>query len=431
MKTTVISRITICILISLILMLLLSGCEIGFHLPTMVKPTPDNEETGSGENDGETPGENINPDQTPDEDPGQTPDGGNDGESAAPCEHIFEAATCLLPAKCSLCQQTSGEPLGHTPSDWTLVSAPTQESAGEIVKSCTLCTERTDREILPILNDENYVKRVDKQPDCTSGGLDIYTGVFKGYTCSFEVETKASHTYNGIPVDDKRVLEYAELTEIFGNGLEVLNTNMSDISCTETKKAAFYCGVCEMPIVITVSGAHKLTADNTVVPDCEKGGYTEYTCQVCGLEKTGAFNAPYGHPGHTILEDKCDYENGVIVIYCSICDREISFSAEINEIIIQPVTCETPGSKKTVYSYTLPNGKVMTKEITEAIPILPGVHVCCGESVDTYSSYTLSELYELLGEENITVAENGTGCAATFVCDDCGKLQIILNVSNE
>lgn len=36
-----------------------------------------------------------------------------------PGEHVWEAATCLTPQICSLCGETMGEALGHTPGEWT------------------------------------------------------------------------------------------------------------------------------------------------------------------------------------------------------------------------------------------------------------------------------------------------------------------------
>ena len=61
-----------------------------------------------------------------------------------PCDHEWEAATCIQPKTCSLCDEIEGEALGHTEGDWEIESADSVEATAEYVKSCTYCGTALD-----------------------------------------------------------------------------------------------------------------------------------------------------------------------------------------------------------------------------------------------------------------------------------------------
>lgn len=60
--------------------------------------------------------------------------------SGCSCDHEWSAASCETPAKCNLCGEVQGEPLGHT---WV-------EATYEAPKTCSICG-KTDGEPLPVI----------------------------------------------------------------------------------------------------------------------------------------------------------------------------------------------------------------------------------------------------------------------------------------
>ena len=185
-------------------------------------------------------------------------------------EHEWVDATCTAPKTCSACGATEGEALDHS--------------------------------YVPVVTD----------PTCTTGG-------YTTYTCS-----ACGDTYVADEVD-----------ALGHTASEAVTENEVAATCDKTGSydSVVYCSVCKAEIsrqTITVEAlGHKYEAVVTA-PDCENGGYTTYTCTVCGdayvADETPAL-------GHTASEAVTENENAAdcteagsydSVVYCSVCKAEIS-----------------------------------------------------------------------------------------------------------
>lgn len=61
--------------------------------------------------------------------------------SACACKHKWIEATCENPQICEICEETNGDPLGHTEGDYVTIKEATLESVGEKQIFCTQCNK--------------------------------------------------------------------------------------------------------------------------------------------------------------------------------------------------------------------------------------------------------------------------------------------------
>ena len=125
-----------------------------------------------------------------------------------------------------------------------------------------------------------YTTKVTK-PTCTAAG-------YTTYTCSV-----CGKTYKA-------------------NDTAALGHKWVDASCTAAKTCSV-CGITEG----TVAG-HKYDAAVTA-PDCANGGYTTYTCSVCGDSYTAEETEALGHSYDVTVTDATCTQDGQLLYTCTVC----------------------------------------------------------------------------------------------------------------
>ncbi len=131
---------------------------------------------------------------------------------------------------------------------------------------------------------------------------------------------------------------------------ETVTENEVAATCTENGSydSVVYCSVCGEELsreTVTVPAAgHDYVATTTIDPTCTAGGYTIYTCSVCGDSYTADETEATGHSaGETVTENEvaatCTTDGSYDeVVYCTVCGEELS-----RETVTVPATGHTEG----------------------------------------------------------------------------------------
>ncbi len=209
-------------------------------------------------------------------------------------------------------------PTGHKYD--AVVTAPTCIEGGYTTYTCSACGDTYKGDEVPATgHTEEIFEAV--EPTCTETGLTV------GKKCS---------------VCDE-ILEEQEVVPATGHtNKEAVEENRVEPTCTTNGSVdkVVYCEVCNTEVSRTPETLETIDHiyDSVVTePTCTEGGYTTYTCSVCGDTYDGDEVPALGHtPENAVEENKieptCTEDGSVeIVVYCAVCDTEISRTPEILE----------------------------------------------------------------------------------------------------
>ncbi len=202
--------------------------------------------------------------------------------------------TGLLVHTCKVCQDSYTEELpatGHSFGKWEQTKAPTCVEAGEERRDCANCDHFETR---PVSTTEHTYKAVVTAPTCTEEG-------YTTYTCSV-----CGDSY----VDDK----VAATGHSFGQWKQTKAP-----SCTEEGEERRDCANCDHYETRTVAIADHDYEAVVTAPTCTEGGYTTYTCRVCGETYVDDRVEALGHDWNTTVQDETCCEDGLTTDTCVVC----------------------------------------------------------------------------------------------------------------
>ena len=260
--------------------------------------------------------------------PGYCKTCGNIGEDAT--GHSYSDATCTEPQICSACGNKNGNALGHS---W--VDATCTEDG-----YCSVCNEAGDK-----ATGHKHVLTSTTAATCTVDGVkhyecscgDSYDEVIEAAghkagpeadcendqvctVCGELLAEKLGHNYTSSVVEPTcvkagytlHVCENCGHSYTDNTVLALGHTPGSEATCT----APQLCTVCNAVIVDALG--HDYTSDVTA-PKCTEGGYTTYTCTVCGYSYQGDETAATGHSyTSAVTPPTCD-EVGGTRHTCTVC----------------------------------------------------------------------------------------------------------------
>ncbi len=256
-------------------------------------------------------------------------------------DHTWVAATCTKAKTCSVCDATSGDPLGHAYAWRTTVDA-TCTTTGKRERYCTRtgCGHVVARQDIAALGHNWDDGTITTQPTCTSKGVKTFNCTNPG--CSM---TK-TEVVNEIPHNGSWSLKYAPTCA--GSGTEVYTCS----SCgkeTGFRSVQYYgdhtwklepfvgavgtsegyetyrCSVCDA----TKTEAHNYQWETTAPHDCVPGKQ-EYKCTKCGHVRDGRSIQAYGD--HTWqLKEK---DETFCTCTCEICGIEVTREHFYNKTVV-------------------------------------------------------------------------------------------------
>ena len=205
--------------------------------------------------------------------------GGSITERLPLASHEYETET-ILPTctengytlyKCVWCgdgyKDDETEALGHSYGEWKTVVAAGCESAGEEVRTCARCNDVETRETEPLGHD--YEAEI-VEPACTENGYTLYECVRCGDEYRDDETEALGHSYGGWETVASAGCESA--------GEEVRTcARCDDVETRETEPLG-----------------HDYEAE-VVEPACTEGGYTLYSCGLCGHTYKDNTTEPLGH----------------------------------------------------------------------------------------------------------------------------------------
>lgn len=189
--------------------------------------------------------------------------------------------------------------LGHSWSQWEVTLEPTEETEGKRVRNCVNC-DAVEEGTIPQLNPSHthsYTKEI-TEPTCTEGGYTVYT-------CS------CGDTYQ------------ADEVAALGHNFTDYESN-KDATCITDGTRTAKCNRCEVTDTIIDQGSATGHAYEDVVtePTCTVGGYTTYTCRVCGDVCRDGKTEPLGHSfvDYRSNNDATCFADGTKTAKCERCD---------------------------------------------------------------------------------------------------------------
>ena len=205
--------------------------------------------------------------------------GGSITERLPLASHEYETET-ILPTctengytlyKCVWCgdgyKDDETEALGHSYGEWKTVVAAGCESAGEEVRTCARCNDVETRETEPLGHD--YEAEI-VEPACTENGYTLYECVRCG---------------DGYKDDE---------TEALGHSYGEWET-VASAGCESAGEEVRTCARCDdVETRKTEPLGHDYEAE-IVEPACTEGGYTLYSCGLCGHTYKDNATEPLGH----------------------------------------------------------------------------------------------------------------------------------------
>ena len=320
-------------------------------------------------------------------------------------------ATCSQKAVCEICGQEYGSLNlnAHAWNEGVITKNPTCTENG--IKTFTCQNDSTHTYTEEIIAIGHKYEGVVTSPDCENGGYTTYTCTVCGDSYVADQVGPLGHT-NATPVVENNVNPDCEKD----GGYDIV----------------VYCSVCgdEVSRVHTVAPALGHNYNSVVTaPDCENGGYTTYTCTVCGDSYIADATEAIGHKYNAVVTEP-DCENGGYTTYtCLVCgdsytDDEVGALGHDEEII--------PGKKETCTEAGLTDGvKCSTcgKILNEQIDIPASGHI------DVDRDYMCDVCDEDLctnHEEEIILGKDAT-CTTTGLtegkkCAICGEILVAQDV---
>ncbi len=323
-------------------------------------------------------------------------------EISATGEHDFQEdfteATCTgnsyAGLVCSMCGETSGDmteiegtALGHDYQE-EITTPATCEEAGVETITCSRCDYEATEEIAS--TGHTWDKGVFSEADCTHGQHILYT-------CTICGETETEDTGLG---------------EAQGHTPEVVpavDATCASTGLTEGSK----CSVCgevlsEQTVVEMIAHTYESVV---TAPTCSDGGYTTYTCSVCGdtytADETEAVGDAHVKVVGSVMKPATCTTAGVAKMVCDVCGTAMGYGA------IEASHDWTEGEVTTA-----PNcGTAGVKTFT------------CSVCSDTYTESLNATGEHTYGEEQTQI--NADGKFAVYqVCETCGNLNVLSNTDN-
>ena len=220
--------------------------------------------------------------------------------------------------------------LGHTASEAVMENekAPTCTETGsyDTVVYCSVCSAEMSRETITVEALDHEYEAVVTDPTCTEPGYTTYTCSVCGDSYVADETPALGHSYEAVVTDptctEPGYTTYtcsvcgdsyiADETSALGHtASEAVMENEKAPTCTETGSydTVVYCSVCFAEMsreTITVEAlGHEYEAVVTD-PTCTTGGYTTYTCTVCGDSYVADETSALGHDWHGRDCSRCD-----------------------------------------------------------------------------------------------------------------------------
>ena len=236
----------------------------------------------------------------------------------------------------------------------TAVTPPTCTEAGNTTYTCTCGSTYSE----PIVAPGHDYKATVTAPDCINGGYTTYTCSVCGDTYVADKVPENGHTDGEVVVENPAAPDcvntgsYDNVTYCTVCGTETSRETITVDALGHTKgetkvennvdpdcvnKGSYdnvvYCTVCGEELsreTITVDALGHDYKATVTAPDCTNGGYTTYTCSVCGDTYVADKVPENGHTdGEVVVENPVapdcvntgSYDN---VTYCTVCGTETS-----------------------------------------------------------------------------------------------------------
>ena len=240
-------------------------------------------------------------------------------------------ATCTNKAVCTVCGREYGEldSAAHAWDNGSVTLAPTCEEQGTKTFTCQHNANHTYTEALSALG--HTEKALDaKDATCTENG---YTAGVMCSTCDKVLVPQTILPANGHTDGDKNfvcdVCSEELCTEHQEQTVSGKAPTCTEAGLTDGKKCSI-CGDILVPQTEIPALGHSYDAE-VIAPDCTSGGYTLYTCSLCGNSYVSDETAPLGHT-EEILEGRaptCTEPGLTTGIKCSVCGEILATQADI------------------------------------------------------------------------------------------------------
>ena len=197
--------------------------------------------------------------------------------------------------KCTLCNASTDEitipALGHSFGDWSITKEATCAELGESSRSCERCQTVETKEIEK--TEHTYQEEI-VPSTCKEEG-------YTKHTCSVCLDAYKDN--------------YQEKTEhTFGDWVLV-----KESTCLETGAEKRTCDVCtKVETRETTKKGHYFSVE-TIHPTCQEGGYSTYTCKICGWTEQGTFTDPVDHNYIETIQEATCTEEGYSLFTCDMC----------------------------------------------------------------------------------------------------------------
>ena len=325
--------------------------------------------------------------------------------------HSWKAATCTESKYCSVCGETEGDALGHTPgkTEENVLIDPdcVVEGLKEITVSCGICGEvisTTTEEIPTVPHD--WVS-VTTKPTCTEKGYTTHTCSACGESYT-DGETEAlGHSYDAVVTAPTCTEDgftthtcsacghsYVDAaTDALGHSYQSVT---EDATCTEPGRITYTCDHCGDSYSESISAAGHKYESVVTAPTCTEEGYTTHTCSVCGYSYEDARIDALGHNYEAVVTAPTCTNAGFTTHTCSVCkdsyvDSSVDALGHSYDSVVTAPTCTEDG-------YT--------------------THTCsvCDHSYVDAETEALGHKYQSVTED-ATCTEPGR---ITYTCDHCG-----------
>ena len=206
--------------------------------------------------------------------------------------------------------------LEHSYDEGVVTVSPTCAAEGVLTYTCSACGD-IHTEAIPVV--EHSYDAVITAPGCISGGYTTYTCSVCGDSYIDDEVEAVGHNYNAV-VTAPTCTEggYTTYTcsacgDSYNDDLtEAVGHSWVDASCTGAKTCEI-CGETEGDAL-----GHSYDAVVTA-PTCTEGGYTTYTCTVCGDSYIGDEVEAVGHSYDAVVTAPTCTEGGYTTYTCTIC----------------------------------------------------------------------------------------------------------------
>ncbi len=334
---------------------------------------------------------------------------------------------------CTVCGETveAGEVIpatGHTEGEVVVenevAATCTEDGSYDNVVYCTVCDAEVSRETVTVPATGHSYEAVVTEPTCTEGGYTTYTCSVcgdsyvadeteaLGHTTEVQNAKEATCTEDGYTGDTVctvcgETVEAGEVIPATGHTEgEVVVENEVAATCTEdgSYDNVVYCTVCDAEVsreTVTVPATGHSYEAVVTEPTCTEGGYTTYTCSVCGDSYVADETEALGHTTEVqnAKEATCTEDGYTGDTVCTVCGETV----EAGEVI--PATGHTPAEEV-----------VNAKDATCTEDGYTGDTVCteCGEVIEE------GEVIPATGHsEGVLQLIDGVWYV---VCPDCGEI---------